>query len=59
MAAPQDVKLAFTCGKHIYLSASQYVDTSDSLYGMSDDNLVVFEEAVAKKYRVVPHASDA
>ncbi|QDT68220.1 hypothetical protein MalM25_11380 [Planctomycetes bacterium MalM25] len=56
---PQDIELAFTCGKHIYLSASQYSDNSDSLYGMSDDILVVFDESAAKKYCVGPHGIDA
>jgi len=56
---PQDIELAFTCGKHIYLSASQYSDKTDSLYGMSDDILIVFDESAAKKYQVGPHAIDA
>ncbi|MBT5018382.1 hypothetical protein OAF98_00550 [Planctomicrobium sp.] len=56
---PQDLRLAFSCHRHIYLSASQYLHSSDRLSGMSDDILVIFDEAVAMKYKVGPHAIDA
>ena len=56
---PQDMKLSFSSGRHIYISASQYTESSDTLFGMSDEILVVFDESVAAKYRVGPHAEDA
>lgn len=56
---PQDMKLSFSCGRHIYISASQYMDSSDELFGMSDEILVMFDESAATKYHIGPHAKDA
>ncbi|WP_299411418.1 hypothetical protein [Acaryochloris sp. IP29b_bin.148] len=53
---PQDLRLSFSCHRHIYLSASQYMDLSDRLWAMSDDILVVFDETVAQKYAIGPYA---
>ncbi|MDB2685907.1 hypothetical protein N9Y42_01740 [Mariniblastus sp.] len=55
---PQDMKLSFSNGRHIYISASQHMDSSDTLFGMSDEILVVFDESVATKYLIGPHAKN-
>lgn len=54
---PQDLALSFAAGEPVYISSSRYSDASDTLYGMSDDILVVFDETVARRYGVGPHAA--
>lgn len=56
---PQDIKLSFAGGKCIYISASQYLEETDTLFGMSDDILIVFEESVARNYGIGPYADDS
>ena len=53
---PQDLKLSFSAGQHIYISASQYLDSSETLFGMSDEILVVFDESSATRHCIGPHA---
>ena len=52
---PQDITLSFSCGGCIFISASRYdIDTSE-IHGMSDEVLVVFNEAVACNFQIGPY----
>lgn len=55
---PQDLEVAFEDGSKIYLSASQYNEETDTLWGMSDDVAVVFSLDIAKRYCIGPYADN-
>jgi hypothetical protein len=49
---PQDMALIFESGAKVFLSASQYVEDTDELFGMSDEVAVIFDEETAERYQV-------
>jgi len=52
---PQDLSVGFTGLPSIYLGAYEYNADKDSLWGMTDNLLVVFSDDVARRYQVGPH----
>ncbi|GAA4441441.1 hypothetical protein [Bremerella cremea] len=53
---PQDIRLTFENQRSIYLSAAQFLGDSDKLYGMADNVLILFDEAVAQHHQIGPWA---
>lgn len=51
---PQEIILSFELGAHVLLSAATYQDESHTLFGMSDNVVVIFDEAVARRFGVGP-----
>jgi hypothetical protein len=55
---PQDIELQFNEGSCIYISASSYMSSSDTLIGMCDEISVIFDKEKAKKFRVWSFSSN-
>jgi len=53
---PQDIRLTFDNRRSLYLSAAQYLENSGSVFGMSDNVLIVFDDEAAKVYQLGPWA---
>ncbi|GAA5532420.1 hypothetical protein Dalu01_00809 [Deinococcus aluminii] len=51
---PQDIALTFELGARVFLSAAIYEDSSHTLFRMSDNVVVVFDELFAQCLRVGP-----
>ena len=49
---PQDLELTFENNKRIYLSASAYIKEDDKFVDYSDEVVVIFNQEIAKKYKV-------
>ncbi len=55
---PQELEIQFDDGSIVFFSASQYDKAKDTLWGMSDDIAVVFDNDSAKRYGIGPHAKN-
>lgn len=53
---PQDIVLTFEAGARVFLSAAKYETTTSTLFGMSDNVVVTFDEQVAQRLRIGPFA---
>ena len=53
---PQDLRLTFDNSCSVYLSAAQFLNDSDKLFGMSDNVLIVFNDDVAAHHQLGPWA---
>lgn len=53
---PQDLGITFNNGHNIYISACE-IQEDDSPMGMADNITVIFDEVIAKHYKVGPHAN--
>lgn len=55
---PQDLAIRFDTGLVVYVSASQYEAENDTLFGMSDNLVVIFSDKSARRYKIGPYAVD-
>jgi hypothetical protein len=51
---PQDIRVTFDNDLKLYLSAAQFLNDSQTLFGLSDNVLVVFRDDVAQHHRLGP-----
>lgn len=54
---PDTIELIFESGQRVFLVAAQYFREHDYLFVLSDELVVIFDEAVAQRYQIGPFAN--